>query len=384
MGRLRRRFARRGSVYVLSLVAGSAIAAMAVGGALVRREMAARTGDLDDLVGARNAARSLLEIAVQRLDGRTDWRTALGTMVIDPAFVEADATTVRIIDLIDGNLTNNSTDEAWLVCEAEVGAVAARLTIRLEPLSLDRYNSRLDTLTIPLVHIPMDDSSGSTTADALEGAFDGFYSNAGIAEQDIEPDGTRVASFDSDGDVMRRAHDPSLETEDGTVIIWARPTAMPTAITDNVVVAINGNGMNGEGLIIADSPAGLNVTHLNNAGTPASLLNTPSLSPGRWHMLAYTFGAGGATLQVNGVQVSANPSYTDALDNPTVDADAGLQVGGALIPFVGMGRVYRGDLAGFSLVDGLTNAEVMAVYQSAFTGPPILDRSSLRWTTIDP
>ncbi len=100
-------------------------------------------GDVN-LVRARLYASSVLELGLERLERRTDWRTALtqGTWVSDRD-IDDGKYAVTLVDPVDGDFTNNNTDSlrltAYVVIDGSRYALRANATPDYQPIDALRF-----------------------------------------------------------------------------------------------------------------------------------------------------------------------------------------------------------------------------------------------------
>ncbi len=119
----------RGTVYILVLGASLLVAAIGVSSLMAARVQRQVTTMTDDKIQARELARSAIDRGLYEIRTNPGWRATISTNLIKNINLAGGQYTLQIVDPVDGNPVNNTTDPAWLIGEGKVGAACYQLAV---------------------------------------------------------------------------------------------------------------------------------------------------------------------------------------------------------------------------------------------------------------
>ncbi len=125
---------RRGGVYVLTLGTALLVTVIGVSALLAARGQRMAVADTQDFCRARYAALAAIDVGLETMQARPDWRTLLpsGAWVTNAALGDARLS-LRGVDPDDGSLADDRADPVVLTGTGYCGNARYQLTVRLEP-----------------------------------------------------------------------------------------------------------------------------------------------------------------------------------------------------------------------------------------------------------
>jgi Tfp pilus assembly protein PilX len=128
-----RRRARRGTVYILVLGVVAMLTVFGVGGAMLARNVNQQGVLQENQVRARLLAESYLDLVHARLNSTTSWRsTTSHNAWSNPAeSLAGGLVQYKLVDELDGSLSDDATDPVRLYARAEVGGAVRVFSIEL-------------------------------------------------------------------------------------------------------------------------------------------------------------------------------------------------------------------------------------------------------------
>ena len=171
------------------------------------------------------------------------------------------------------------------------------------------YSAYLTSLG-PTGYWRLGEGAGGTAVDAT-GLNDGSYNGVTLGQTGaISADGDTALLFDGIDDYMELAHDPAYLLDDGTVQFWFN-TADVTQRADLFSKDALGNVTGGHLSIYLDGSGNIE-TRLQSASADYFVNSTSPLTNNQWHHVAFSFGADGMQLYVDG-QLQDSDAYTGGL-----------------------------------------------------------------------
>lgn len=133
---------RRGNTYLMVLGVVTLLSVTVIAGVTVLRAHRAGLSIDQDIVRARLAAGSGVDIGVQMIAEDDEWRSTLGAGVWVDAMRVSDDTTlsISVSDEVDGVISNDKREDITLVAEGRVNSAVQRIEVVLSPI-LGSYES---------------------------------------------------------------------------------------------------------------------------------------------------------------------------------------------------------------------------------------------------
>jgi len=133
-----RRGCRRGSIYLATLGTAVIVTIIGLSALLVARVHRATAAAVEDATRARIAADCAVDVMIFRLAGQSDWRDVLENDVWTSEEIAGDATvSYKLVDEIDGDLSNDDTQPVRLYAKARVGRAVRICSVLLNPPDWD-------------------------------------------------------------------------------------------------------------------------------------------------------------------------------------------------------------------------------------------------------
>ena len=299
---LANRSRRRGTVYIIVLASMSIVMTISLSGLVTARTELAAASRTDEEASARSIARSALEIAVETINADPAWRESVSSdILVAKSSLGDGAFHVTAVDPDDGDLLDDYTDPVVLTAIAQRGQSTQKYSLRMEWATAHDMTTDLILSMHPLAYWPLHGLSAGVSADeraVSDAAFKGtlaYNANDPGGNYDM-PEMSTVNSS-----LYLAAHDPSFETDFGTVAFWVNASSKYSSsalsqvmfskfvwdepdAAQPVVMCLNG------GIFL--------VIEINGA---VDFAKFGSISGDTWHHVAITWGDAGWTAYFDGV-----------------------------------------------------------------------------------
>jgi len=230
--------------------------------------------------------------------GNASFSVPLSTAVANGAAISATATRS---DATFTSFTDTSEFAASINAVANYSASATD-----DPQAYSAYLASLG----PTGYWRLGEGAGVTAVDAT-GLNDGSYNGVSLGETGaISADGDTALLFDGIDDYIELAHNPAYLLDDGTVQFWFK-TADVSQRADLFSKDAFGNVTGGHLSVYLDGSGNIE-TRLQSATADYFVNSTSPLSNNQWHHVAFTFGADGMQLYIDGQLQDSDP-YTGGL-----------------------------------------------------------------------
>ncbi|NNL66097.1 MAG: LamG domain-containing protein [Myxococcales bacterium] len=166
-----------------------------------------------------------------------------------------------------------------------------------------------DPASARIGHWQLDETSGTTVTDAV-GGNDGTYRNGPVLGGAAGAcDGGSSVGFDGSNDYAEIPHVAGYLVDDGTVAFWFKADT----IRRSGLFSKDSSGYDTGGhLTIFLEADGRIYVRLQSTSADHNIYSSTQVTAGGWHHVAFTFGAGGMELYLDGASVGTN-GYTGGL-----------------------------------------------------------------------
>ncbi|MEX2670991.1 MAG: LamG domain-containing protein [Phycisphaeraceae bacterium] len=300
---LRQHARQRGTVYLVALSTAMIVAVMGVSGLLAVRVQHRSTQLNADLIAARSHARSAAELARWHLLNDADWTTLSEAQRTREQGQGSFTFSYRAAEA-GGTLAADGCEAVWVDATGRQGEARTLLSIKMEPQALKPQSHGRALMTLlPAGYWPLTEAGGTAAGDDA-GQQQGLYHSVELQRHDTRHC-LRTAGFDGVSSVVEIPHHDLFATDGGAIVFWFK--------SDDIA--------RGQGLFSKDASGLGNGGHLTirlSSGSVVARLSShaqtyevgsSTLASDRWHHVAFTFGAGGMQLYVDGEQVGSH-SYT--------------------------------------------------------------------------
>jgi VCBS repeat-containing protein len=230
--------------------------------------------------------------------GNASFSTSLSAAVANGAAISATATKS---DATYTSFTDTSEFAASLNAVANYSASATD-----DPQAYSVYLTSLG----PAGYWRLGEGAGVTAVD-VTGLNDGTYNGVSLGETGaISADGDTALLLDGIDDYLELAHNPAYLLDNGTVQFWFKTSDVGQR-ADLFSKDALGNGNGGHLSIYLDGSGDIE-TRLQSATADYFVNSSSPLSNNQWHHVAFTFGAGGMQLYIDGQLQDSDP-YTGGL-----------------------------------------------------------------------
>ncbi|NNJ97675.1 MAG: DUF4347 domain-containing protein [Gammaproteobacteria bacterium] len=230
--------------------------------------------------------------------GNASFSAALSATVANGAVISATATKS---DASYSTFTDTSEFAATINAVANFAAAATD-----DPQAYSTYLTSLG----PSGYWRLGETAGVTALDAT-GLNNGSYNGVTLGQAGaITADGDTALLFDGIDDYMTLAHDPAYLLDDGTVQFWfntADVSQRADLFSKDALGSVNGGHLS----IYLDGSGNIE-TRLQSTSADYLVQSTTALTNNQWHHVAFSFGAGGMQLYVDG-QLQDSDAYTGGL-----------------------------------------------------------------------
>jgi len=220
----------------------------------------------------------------------------------------------------------------------------------------------------PVGYWRLDETGGTTAWDASGRGLHGTY-HGRVAMGRPGALSTADAAAGFAGGCVQIPHDDRFRCDSGTLTFWCRAAG---GATNGGLVSKDAAGFGAGGhLTLRNNENGYLYVHLQSAEAEYLVTAPHPIAADRWYYIAFTFGAGGMTLHVDGDLIDSNP-YTGGLagnrEPLVLGANTWASAPGGTAPLC---DPYLGLLDEVALFDrALTREQIHGLYQAAATPEP--------------
>lgn len=207
--------ARRGSIYIIVLATTLVVVVLGLGALAARKADSMSRQTMREEVQARRLAASALELALQRAQNTSAWRSSVGGGAIftDVPF-GGGYVSASVADPVDGTLTGNTTDPLQFTATGRIGSArqVATVTASVNPIYVTALQSAMHakgnvTITSATIRSPsiistdgnFTASSATVKADVSAAGYvtGSTFSNTNLGLQSVRvmPDATTIAQY---------------------------------------------------------------------------------------------------------------------------------------------------------------------------------------------
>ena len=168
------------------------------------------------------------------------------------------------------------------------------------------YNAAITGLA-PVSYWRLGETAGITAADGGSAGSDGTYTGGVALDQPgaIVGDADRAVHFDGTDDYIEIPHDPAYLIDNGTIQFWFNADNL--AGEQDLFSKDSSSFDNGGHVNLRLLSSGAIEVRIQSSNQSFYATSAPVVTPGQWHHLAFSFGAQGATVYVDGQIVASNP-----------------------------------------------------------------------------
>ena len=209
---------------------------------------------------------------------------------LGPATVQVITSDLEALPLTDNDTINITVSDTAPVATDDPGAYNAAIT-GLAPVSYWRLG----------------ETAGITAVDGGSAGSDGTYTGGVALDQPgaIVGDADRTVHFDGTDDYIEIPHDPAYLIDNGTIQFWFNADNL--AGEQDLFSKDSSSFDNGGHVNVRLLSSGAIEVRLQSINESFYATSAPVVTPGQWHHLAFSFGAQGATVYVDGQIVASNP-----------------------------------------------------------------------------
>ncbi|MFK7883787.1 MAG: LamG domain-containing protein [Phycisphaerales bacterium] len=219
---------RRGSVYIAVLGTVSVVTILALSGVAVRKSLNERARLGPDTSEARILAQSAAELAIHGMTTAPDTfkATAETGILFEDLKLGTGGITATVIDVDTAATPTARTTNYRVTTDAAAANSRSRLSFDAI-VPEDAFTTLVRDLGA-IAYWPLDEATGSSTAQDVIGSNPGVYNDASRAGVDTHAHGNASPQNDWVTHRTEVPHDPLFELKEGTLAFWARWDSLPS------------------------------------------------------------------------------------------------------------------------------------------------------------
>jgi len=356
---------RPGSVYLLVLVTVTTVTVLGLASLSVVSSQRGQSESVGDVMDARAAAESGVDLALAIMHDNPGWRWTLpnGDWRTDAALGNASYT-IKVVDPADGNLANDPCQPVNVTAYGTAARARSIINLRLEAESpFEGSFSGIIAAHAPVSYWRLNEASGTTAVDTM-GERNGTYRNGVTLSQRTGLGCSTVAWFDGVNGYVEVSHRSKYELNQGSIAFWMRPEKVTTR-SGVISKAAAGFGSGGHLEIFIDASR-LRARIASDSAWYT--VRSATLEPNRWYHVVLTFG-NDMFLYIDGA-LADSTDFDSGIDKnkeplaigvSTVDSSSG-STSGWRFPF-------RGTIAEAALFNQILTATDIADLYAAYPPP---------------
>ncbi len=307
--------ARPGSVYLAVLVVVSAVTALVLTGAALRKHLHERAAVGGDAGAVRRLAMSAAEMVVHAAaTDEVEFRKhAESGMLFDNLALAPGSVSASIVDADTKTAATPATTKFRVVTTATVGDATSRLSVLLRDTPSNALSVLMSSMNPkPIAYWPLDEVKVSGGVDRI-GGRNAVFNTPAAAGAYTHSHGGPVPRVVRQAEFVRVPHHDVFELANGTLCFWVRFDQKPTGSSERGVIA--------KERIPQDTPMSLAVYltssrlryTMNNSNNNGATIECSSskITEGKWHFMAVTWGDLGMELYIDGTREAFGPSTMD-------------------------------------------------------------------------
>lgn len=341
----------RGSVYLVTLITVAAIATMVLIGINLRSTTSSKSVLIEQMAEANNAILDATEYALQVISNDPAWNAAAQSGTVFPQLkIGNQVYTGTVTDTDTAALPTNRTTNYRLKLSATKDTTTSTATIdivRTAAQTIDYITFIKDRQA--KMYWKLNEPSGSSTAVDVLNSSHATYLDPSISGTGTNDQGANVPVFNGYSDRLEVPYDSTFSKSSGTYTLWMNSSGTTAFETHGILgMEYKANGVPTLYLVLNNNSLYGFVNDSGSFSLTQDVGPTPSITPGKWHHIALSWGENGLIIYIDGVEAAKNTLNTSGTYTAAPDrgGEQPLKIGAANIwLFSNMPVGFKGSLA---------------------------------------
>ena len=356
---------RSGSIYLITLITVAAVVSMVLIGVSLRTANNIQSALIEEMAEGSMGVIDAGEIAIEDINTDPIWRvTAQSGTVFAPVTPNNGGNTMEstVVDASTSLLPTYDTTSYRLTLKSSKGTTADTSQIDLLATQYD-YLTFLQTL--PLKHYwPLNEHSNPTTANDVEGKYDGTYQVPAAAGGSYNDEGGPVPLFASANDHVQVPYGSDLTNSNGSISFWMKLTNTDQWASSGVLgMLYKTGGYPTINLSIWKFELSAYISKDGSFKIGNFVTTTgQAIVPNTWQHVVVTWGGKGLCLYLDGVEVANKKSLTESPGTEKADkgGEQPMHLGGGYSMLTKAEDGFDGSIAHIAMFDKELKASEVA------------------------